>query len=402
MFGNQNTHQNENYRGLQINNHDDPLNSQDGNGSGIWSSLREATKYMKPNNMVIQARKAINMASGNPLARDPYPGEKHAILIGDNSLPVNANAMGPGSSMDRLRRNDMPVTFSDGVSMVHDNDYRKSKTDADILRADNRYIKKLKYAKKNKLDSNYNINLGLRPIQAKKFIESRLGHRKLFSKQEGNKLSASDRQLIDESNRKLIQQGYGPEPKKRKKKPKMSPIDKMKLDTLKKISKQKGKGAMKGGVKPFSKVTYGKRPEMSGRGILDKLATLTTDKIIPSLMKEAHKKGFKIKPMAFSVQKKLKQLLSIELKKMKDFENIGSKVTNIVLPVLEQIFKKKLSKNKGKFLKEINKIYSMYIKSGGKMTGGLRLGTWDDFLDGFKTGTKIGTDILQTALPFVL
>lgn len=57
-------------------------------------------------------------------ARKPYPGERHALLKLKNGKMGRANYMGPGTDIiKRLKRNDPPRTYSDGVAKIHDIDY---------------------------------------------------------------------------------------------------------------------------------------------------------------------------------------------------------------------------------------------------------------------------------------
>jgi hypothetical protein len=106
-----------------------------------------------------------------------YYGEKHAILKNEQGKLIPAYFMGPGTKLhERLKNNDDKKIFSksDKTSLAHDLRYYLSNENQDIRNADLKMISKLEDLKKNKLDSNWNINQGLYGIKAKVWAEDKL------------------------------------------------------------------------------------------------------------------------------------------------------------------------------------------------------------------------------------
>lgn len=112
------------------------------------------------------------LPSSDDTARPRFPGELHAILKLPNGKPGIANYMGPGTHVvERIKRGDPPRTYADKIAQAHDIRYGLAKTQAEVAAADKKFISSIKAA--HGKDSEFNIQLGLRPIQAKVFAEER-------------------------------------------------------------------------------------------------------------------------------------------------------------------------------------------------------------------------------------
>ena len=112
------------------------------------------------------------LPSSDNTARPGFPGEMHAILRLPNGRPGVANWMGPGTNVEaRLQRGDPPRTESDRVARTHDIRYALANNNADVRVADQKMVQALKRVAASKGDSRVNIEMGLRPIQAKMLLE---------------------------------------------------------------------------------------------------------------------------------------------------------------------------------------------------------------------------------------
>lgn len=110
--------------------------------------------------------------SSDDTARPRYPGELHAILKLPNGKFGIANYMGPGTHVvERIKRGDPPRTYTDKIAQAHDIRYGLAKSQDEVSAADRKFISSIKAAQGK--DSNFNIQLGLRPIQAKLFAEEK-------------------------------------------------------------------------------------------------------------------------------------------------------------------------------------------------------------------------------------
>jgi hypothetical protein len=113
--------------------------------------------------------------SSDEKARAGFPGEKHGILKLPNGKFGVGNFIGPGTEIvKRLKRGDLGRTPADTTAMRHDLDYflaqlaKTKKEQARLVReADKRMVATLKKIKRKKLDSPYNIALGMKLIQLK-------------------------------------------------------------------------------------------------------------------------------------------------------------------------------------------------------------------------------------------
>ena len=148
--------------------------------------------------------------SSDDTARPAFAGEKHAILKLPNGKFGTANYMGPGTQLERrLKRGDPPRTMADRVAQAHDSRYALARSQKDVANADRAMIRKLKELQSKRLDSNLNIQMGLRPIQAKLHAES-LGLVKPGSIATfGDSLKSSNRGMVEKKLRELEQEGFG-------------------------------------------------------------------------------------------------------------------------------------------------------------------------------------------------
>lgn len=112
------------------------------------------------------------LPSSDDTARPRFPGELHAILKLPNGKPGIANYMGPGTHVvERIKRGDPPRTYTDKIAQAHDIRYGLAKSQEEVAAADRKFISSIKAAKGK--DADINIQMGLRPIQAKVFLEEK-------------------------------------------------------------------------------------------------------------------------------------------------------------------------------------------------------------------------------------
>lgn len=98
------------------------------------------------------------------------PGERHAPLVLPNGRIGYGNYIGPGTNLtERIKRGVEPRTEVDKVSQAHDLRYGLAQNQSDVVKADKKMIKKLKQSKGK--DHWFNIQLGMKPIQAKYYLE---------------------------------------------------------------------------------------------------------------------------------------------------------------------------------------------------------------------------------------
>lgn len=149
-------------------------------------------------------------------SRPKFPGEKHAFLFTSSGLR-RANAMGPGTQIiQRLERGDKPISYSDGVSFIHDIDFSLAKNAQDVRNADNRMISQLQQAKRGRKDNLININIGQKGILAKVTLEDA----KLVSPTTFTTFGTAPADkipLLQKKRAELVQQGFGKKKKQKKK-----------------------------------------------------------------------------------------------------------------------------------------------------------------------------------------
>lgn len=130
-------------------------------GTGLFSWARKKA---------FQIQKALPPSDEN--ARDGWADENHAILQLPNGKLGRANYMGPNTHLiERLKRGDPPRTAMDAESEAHDARYDLARSQIDIAEADKKFIEVAQRLLKTKEDTSFNINVGLRPIQAKYYAE---------------------------------------------------------------------------------------------------------------------------------------------------------------------------------------------------------------------------------------
>lgn len=365
------------------------------------------------------------LPSSDETARPGFAGEKHAILKLPNGKYGVANYMGPGTNLEaRLKRGDPPRTMADRVAQAHDSRYALAKSQADVARADRLMIKKLKELQAKRADSNINIQMGMRPIQAKLHAES-LGLVKPGSIASfGDSLNSSNRGAVEAKLRELEQEGFG------------LPGDMLRTKLLRQMKRKKrkrksGNGlGLPGGTLKLAGQGLG----LPGGGVdmaqLAKvLSGLVSSKMLPMLLKKlglpqmgngktelksrlhmrmlralndgASRKtsvgsknavvgrgikdvAQKMKPMAEQVAKTLMPILiNLAMKKMS-----GGRMETISASELKRQYENpslmaKLSKSlaSGAF-----SLFKKFLSSGAKGNGMCGSGFFDDFARGFKKG----------------
>jgi len=143
-------------------------------------------------------------------------GEKHAYLYtGSKSSNIlgleKASYMGPGTKLtQRLLQNSKPKNYSDKVSQAHDIRYGLSQNTSDIRKADEKMLKSLEKAKREKLDYKFNIIQGEVGIKSKIFLEDKIGIKPEFFTDFGiDKLSSREATLYQNKLNELELQGFG-------------------------------------------------------------------------------------------------------------------------------------------------------------------------------------------------
>lgn len=176
------------------------------NGQGLRENLRFSKAQMR------KAQRNSAMMGGLQMP------EVHSFMFTPGGIK-RANYNGPFTKLTkRLKAGDEGINFVDNVSKLHDLQYATATSDADTRRADERMLRNLARAKKEKLDHPINIKIGELPIRAKMAAENRgLLSKTAFNNPTANmkKNSKADLELFKQEEAKLIQQGYGQDtPKK--------------------------------------------------------------------------------------------------------------------------------------------------------------------------------------------
>jgi hypothetical protein len=192
--------------------------------------------------------------SSDENARSGFAGEKHAILKLPNGKFGVANYMGPGTHLEaRLRRGDPPRTMSDKVAQAHDSRYALARSQSDVAAADRAMIKKLKEMQRKRQGNAMNIQMGLRPIQAKLRAEQ-LGLVKSGSIASfGDSLGTSGQSLVEGKLSQLEQEGFG------------LPGDVLKMKLLHQMHARKRRAARVSGGKKIAK--RGGSLKLAGQGL---------------------------------------------------------------------------------------------------------------------------------------
>tara|TARA_R110000772_G_scaffold106125_1_gene207951 strand:+ start:1569 stop:2588 length:1020 start_codon:yes stop_codon:yes gene_type:complete len=236
-------------------------------------------------------RSGLNMIpSSDSNSTESFPGERHSILKLSNGLPAMASFQGPGTQvLKRLARGDKPRTVSDQISKLHDVNYMLAKDKTDIRKADDRMIKALNQASKDKTDSRINIAQG-KLIKLKTYAEDFGAIQKgAFGGNFDNDYSQADLDLLEKAREEQEMKGYG-------KKTKGHPASRL-IKSLAKKSKTKTKGASVsqllsalnlGKITPQIRLFLGKKPTLSK--IVDLIMKLMK---IPKKHKSAMSKALK-------------------------------------------------------------------------------------------------------------
>ena len=187
-------------------------------GEGVLSAIKHA--YTKGKNIVSNVKNAYvsetsqrlrNMLpNADETGAQGFSGEMHAILKLPNGNFGTANYMGPGTQViKRIKRGDRPRTASDKVAQAHDIRYSLTNNQSDIQKADKMMINKLQDILRKREDNALNVNMGLRPIQAKYYAEKTgLISPGTFAKY-GTANDPADRALLTSKLSELEQEGYG-------------------------------------------------------------------------------------------------------------------------------------------------------------------------------------------------
>jgi len=360
-------------------------------------------------------------------ARPGFAGEKHAIQILPNGKLGRANYMGPGTQVvKRIKRGDPPRTLSDKVAQAHDIRYGLAKSQRDVSSADAKMIKKLKDMIAKKQGNKVNINVGLRPIQAKAFAE-RTGLAKPGAIASFGGVSSADKPLLQSKLNELEQEGYGVLPGEEL-------LKKIKKN-IRKERKAKGQASASGKSSPAS------------HSKLAKLLTMATcSKVIPQIMKALKSEGLKGSgKMSKAIKLKLYTatlqalntgasssrglarrshtvgrglyLAGTGLDNKKGIKKISMSMAKSIMPLLVKMSMKgsgseqfadlvKRTSNPtlldklGRKLFDIlaNRLKSMIRPKKKLQTGA---GFWRDFARGFASVVKPGLSVLKTAAPLI-
>jgi hypothetical protein len=136
-----------------------------------------------------------------------YPGEKHGILNTPKGL-VRANFAGPGTKLElRLDAGDKGKTVVDKISKAHDIRYALASNEAQVNIADQKMIKAVDKAWKNKTDNKFNLAQGqlIKVKQALRKVGLKTRH---FGASFGD-IPINKKPLYLRELKKLEQQGYG-------------------------------------------------------------------------------------------------------------------------------------------------------------------------------------------------
>ena len=135
------------------------------------------------------------------------PGERHAPLVLPNGRIGYGSYIGPGTNLtERLKNGVEPRTEVDKISQAHDIRYGLARDQLSIAKADKKMIKKLKESKGK--DHWLNIQMGLRPIQAKYYLE-KLGIIKPGTFASFGDATSEEIRLYRKKLNELEAQGYG-------------------------------------------------------------------------------------------------------------------------------------------------------------------------------------------------
>jgi hypothetical protein len=273
-------------------------------------------------------------------ARPGFAGEKHAILKLSNGKMGVANYMGPGTSLlKRLNRGDPPRTEMDKIAQGHDIRYATAETQADIRKADNIMINKVKATSRNRGDSQ--INIAQASLMRAKVVGENLGLLKhdAFSGDLSKNKNISDvnKAIMSKKLNQLRQEGYGLNPAGEGHAPGMYglaqnknllPGDVLKMKILRNIKKGSG---MNSKIVPVSVGRdLGKSYKLSGSGSNDNIKSFVVKKIIPAIMSSI---GVPLKTLATN---QVSNLISkaLKLAKTGNLSQVVSNLAKTILPIV--------------------------------------------------------------------
>ena len=142
--------------------------------------------------------------------RAKYPGERHMPMIVNGRLK-QANYAGPGTNLEtRLKNysNNQPINLIDKTALSHDLRYSLATSNADIAKADNMMIDKLRQLKG--IENPINLTAVSTAMKAKAFFEKKTG-KTTFGKVDPNAppLEPGLEKLYKDRLAIQQQQGYG-------------------------------------------------------------------------------------------------------------------------------------------------------------------------------------------------
>jgi hypothetical protein len=346
------------------------------------------------------------MAGDKSTARPGFKGEHHAILKLKNGVG-RANYMGPGTHLDaRLKRGDPPRTMEDKVAQGHDIRYGLAQNQMAVSNADRKMISKLKDMKNKKQGNTLNIEMGLRPIQAKLAMESRGLIKSGRIASFGDIKDGENKNRAMSKLKELEQEGYG------------KPADMLRKQLLKKMMKKhspsksmkrkskKGRGlSLPGGGLSLP------GGAMDKKEIAKKLSLFVLKKVVPVIINKLQSgTGLKLAGQGLSNNKKLKSIVEMKvLRHMNDGASRNGKTLLGTGIMPSGAVMKSISKDIAKTLLPllINKVATVANKKisgmgmyGMGMCGGtvLRQSDFDNFKPSL-TG-KLTTGVLKSILNF--
>ena len=377
-------------------------------GQGVLDAIKNAYKKGKRVASTIvgnytseKSQRLRNMLpNADETAAPGFAGELHAVLKLPNGLYGTANFMGPGTQVvKRVKRGDRPRTVADKVAEAHDIRYSLTDSQSDVQRADKMMIDRLQEALKKREDNTTNINLGLRPIQAKYMAEKHgLISPGTFAKF-GIEKDPADRALLSGKLAELEQEGYGMLPGENLKKQLLKTYNNMgedKKDMLKGISSMLVKHALPIMIKRLG----GNGLKLAGQG-----KNISQALYMAMLKKQDDGASRKLGAVLGADGMRGRGIVDT-LKKVKPYAITAGKILlPIVMGAVEKKIREKYLSGSGiaRAKKIINKhvanAMTHYIKNDGNIKNMYGTGFWQDFgkgfVKGFTTTMKIGLPLVK-------
>jgi hypothetical protein len=275
-------------------------------------------------------------------ARPGFVGERHVLLKLPNGKTGVGNYIGPGTNLiKRLERGDPPRTEVDKVAQLHDIRYGLAKTQADVRKADNIMINKVKQISRNRGDAPRNIAQA--SLMRAKVLGEDLGvlRKDAFSGDlsKNANIPAKDRALMMSKLNELAPQGYGssrmhPQTVSGGSLQNMLPGDALKLKLLKQMARKRTK--RQAGAGQSQSRDLGQNYKLMGNGInlpgggKEPIQKFVMKKIIPSLMATV---GIPKGTIATSSIAKMVGK-ALDMAKSGKLPQIVSHLTKTILPIL--------------------------------------------------------------------